>query len=72
MHYFSRKKRLERRLRTLLIRRAGKLSEDNHLVAMFEPKGATITGYYADQHLKLTHELGALDEEIRLIREELK
>ena len=71
MHYFSRKSRLERRLRSLLIRRAGKLSESDALVAMYA-KGGSMSNYYADRHLALHKALGAMDEEIRLTQAELK
>jgi hypothetical protein len=59
-------------LRCLLIQKAAKQSEDDHLVAMFEPKLAQITVGYANLHLRLVRELGALDEEIQLIRNELR
>jgi hypothetical protein len=58
-------------MRSLQILRAGKVSEQRHLAATLAPV-KSIPPHYVEMNLKLVREIGAMDEELRLINEELK
>lgn len=70
MKYFSKQSRLQRRLRSLQILRAGKLSKQAALASTLKDV-RNIPLNYLDLNLSLVGALGELDEEIRLIQEDL-
>lgn len=72
LNYFSTRSRSQRRLRKLLILRAAKQTELKHLVDMLKCGRTGGNTFYVDKHLKLGRLLGAVEEEIRLLQEELK